>query len=151
MDHITMCICHDLEFDMPRARDEFFQINISISKSGFSLASRGMEKGRHFLQAFYLSHAFSAAARCGFDEQWESDLWGFCEQLLVGHVAHIFSARHNRYTRLDNSCACFGLITHRRNGRWFWSDESDASLDTGCSKIIALCEKTISRVDRIHV
>src|SRR5215207_11165868 len=143
-----MCIRHDLEFDMPRARHEFFQIYISIPESGFSLAPRRLQEGWHFFQAFYLPHAFSAAASSSLDQQWESDLWCFCEQLLIGHVAHIFSAGYNRDTRLDDRRARFGFIAHRRNGRWFRSNESDTSLDTGCSKIIAFREKTISRVDR---
>ena len=47
-----MRIGQDLDFDVPRAFNQFFQIDISIAKSRFGLASRGLEQGWHFLQSF---------------------------------------------------------------------------------------------------
>ena len=52
MDDIAKRIGHDLEFDMARAFDQLFKINIPIAESGFGFASGGVQAGSAFPPGF---------------------------------------------------------------------------------------------------
>ena len=116
MNDVAERIRDDLEFDVARAFDEFFQIDIAIAESGFCLASCGLEQGRHFFDISNFPHAFSAATSRRLDKKRKANRGSDAQKVVVGHVADIFRARYNGYARLDDGCACLTFISHCRNG-----------------------------------
>ncbi len=40
MNDITLCVCQDLDLDMPRALEQFLEIDVAIAERGFRLAPR---------------------------------------------------------------------------------------------------------------
>jgi hypothetical protein len=67
MDDVAVRVGEDLDFDVARALDSFFEINLRIAESRSRFRLRRL-KSR--LQLFFRgdeSHAFAAAARRGFE------------------------------------------------------------------------------------
>ncbi len=130
--------------------EQLLQIDIPIAESRLRLAPRGLEQGGHFLQAFDLPHAFSAAASRGFDQQRKTDLRRLGKQFLVGHVAHILGPRDDWHTGLDHGRPRFRLVSHGSDGGWLGTNERDPGIGTGRGKILALGQKSITGMDSIR-
>jgi len=147
MDHMTMLIRQDLEFNVPCGCDKLFQVDVSIAKRSLRFAPGSMQEGRKLLGGDNLPHAFSAAAGGGFDEQGKADLRGDGDDLIVAQGALAFCAGNNGYPGCGNGGARNRFVAHCGNRAGARPDECQPGFFDFARKVIAFSQKAIPRMN----
>jgi hypothetical protein len=72
------------------------------------------------------------------------------QQLVVGHVAHIFGARHDRHAGLDDRGAGHGLSPMAAMADGLGPMKAIPSSSQACGKVIAFGQEAIAGMDRVR-
>src|SRR5688572_9519340 len=74
MDDVAMTVAHDLEFDMPRAREILLDVYLAISERGQRFRSRELKRPDEIVQLRCDSHAHAATAGSRLDYDGKPDI-----------------------------------------------------------------------------
>ncbi len=150
-DHGAVLVTQQLDLHMAGSSDLLFEIDRRITERGSGLRSRAADGGREIHGTRHQTHALSAPAGDGLDEQRESDLRRQPLHLRIREplVEWFTGAWHHRNARFDGGLARGGLPAHQLDDLGRRPDEEQAGVSTRLRECRILCEKAIPGVHRI--
>ena len=150
VNNFTAFIAQDLEFDMVRFFDEFFEVDVGVAEGFFRFHPGGEESFDEADVVMGGSHAFAAATSDGFDHHGVSDF--FC-----GFDGFMFGSDGAIATWGDGDASFAGIfsgegfISHFTNGIRGRTDEADVTGLADFGEVGAFREKTVPRVDGVDI
>src|SRR5689334_3546750 len=97
VDDVTMAIAHDLELDVPRAREILLDVDIAVAECGQGFRASELEGAREILGISRDAHSLSAAAGGRLDDHRESNIARELQRFL-GILDRARSSRHDRHS-----------------------------------------------------
>ena len=141
MNHVSMLICKNLNFNMSWILHEMFNVHLIITEclAGFFLS------GQKFLYKFFFgichTHSFSAATKNGFDDYRKSNF--LCDGQGPVFIGQCFlTARNHRNPCLNHRGSRHRFIAKFGDCLGIRSDKCDVAGFTKCRKTTILREKT---------
>ncbi len=149
IERVAMAVGQNLNFDMARLFDEFFDEDTVVAKAVQALGFGGGEPLAHFLLGIGEAHPLAAATR---------------RRLHHHGIADVIRDLHGMVRVLDfadkagdDGDACFpcqflrfDLVAHRRNGFRGRADEGDARLFAGLDEAGAFRQEAIARMHGVR-
>src|SRR5262249_2379066 len=89
VDSATVAVAENLDFDVTRALEIFFEMDRITAKGGFGFGPRGRKRDRQFVRAVRDLHAAATAAGRGLDQNRIADPARDIQCLLVGGYAAV--------------------------------------------------------------
>ena len=136
MHQLTLGVANDLNLDMARAADQFFQIHFAIAEGLLGFTAAHADQFQQRVAVFDHAHAASATAPRSFEHHGEADLFG-----ELGNFGRIFrqgsGRRHHRHARRLGQTPRGHLITQRAHYGGWRADENHAGLRAGFGKFWA--------------
>src|SRR5258707_8298920 len=143
MHNLTVLVGKDLDFDMARALDNFFQIGLRAAKRGLCFRGRGFKGRVKFRFRGDLPHAFTSATGRGLQHygiaKLRSGVASFGETL-----ERLGRARHNGHTGGDRGAAGAGFRTHPLHSFRSWANEDQTRSLHSSGEVSVLREKTVA-------
>ncbi len=148
MNDMPMLVGEDLDFDMLRSIDEFFDEDLVISKRAARFSARRLEGLDEFGLARNGAHPAPAAAARSLDHDRVADLGRHAQAL--GGIGDRRRTRNDRQAGHGRGISCADLVPDtRKHARW-GTDESEASGLDGLGKIGTFGQEPVARVNRIR-
>ncbi len=148
MNRIAMGIAQYLHFDMARAFNQLFEIDLILAKCSLGLALGFRDFAGKIGFGADGAHAATATAPACLQHQRIAD---FCRQLLYFFyiVRQRIGGRHHRHADFNGEIAGRNLVAEAAHGLRLWADEDDAVFCAGFGEFRAFGQKAIAGVDRI--
>src|SRR5438128_3245194 len=99
MNGMPMHVCDDLEFDVMRIENQFFDVNRGVSKRFFRFCARTVKSLHEARLVMRRSHAVTSAAGHCLDHHWVTNLLGNLNCVLLA-VDDAFASGRARYAGL---------------------------------------------------
>ena len=148
MNHISKLVRHDLKFNVSRMAHKMFYIHGRISKSHLRFFLRGAETFLKIRRCISHTHAFSATAKRGFNNNRISDRFRFFLPFFYC-VDWIFATRNDRNAGICHGIFCRLFVSETCDHICRRSDKCDVALLTKFCKTAVFREKSKSRVNCI--
>ncbi len=143
MDDTAVPVAEDLDLDMARIGDEFFDEHPVVAERGFGLGAGARKTLRDLVAAVCDPHALAAAAGRGLDHHRIADLVGDPQRLgFVGDRAEM--AGHGRHLGLGGELLRLDLVAHGGDGGRVRPNEDDAGSRQRLRKFRTLREEAIT-------
>ena len=147
-DDVALAVCHQLHFDMPGIIQVAFQVDLRVGEetAGFpgcpservlNVRRRASDAEPSPTATAGRFHGHRVAVRIS---------PGPC---LFRRGDRPIGSGHHRYPGSGCQAPCLDLVTHRRNGVWWWPHEDQPCLGAGTGESGVLRKKPVSRVDGI--
>src|SRR6056297_1622636 len=150
MTNVAMFVGDDLDFDVSRLGDEFFQVHASVAERGFGFGPRCPQGRPEHVFALGDPHAFAAAARGGFDQDRKTDFVRDPDRFLVV-LDQAVAARHDGHFILDGDRAGGVFVAELFHRLWAGADEVESAFATDFVELSVFGEKTVSRMNRVGI
>ena len=145
---VAMLVAQNLNLDMARLGDEFFDEDPVIAKARRCLVLRRLKALARLCVVPGDPHALAAAARRRLDHHRIADLVRDLHRLVgIRDQAHI--ARHRRNPGLGRQFLRGDLVTHRLDRTGRRADEGDTGLVQRLGKLHVFRQETITRMHRL--
>ena len=146
MNDISILISHDLNFDMMRILNIFFNINRIIAKGCPCFGLRQTESSFHLFFRTYQTHTFSSTSRKCFQH---NRIANFISYLLhfINALYGCFGSGHNRQSCFPHNLTGLRLDPHFGNNIRTRSDKNHSLFFATAGKIRILRQETISRMN----
>ena len=159
MDDVAVGIAENLDFNMSCFFNPFFNVNVPIPKSRFTLCFRSVKKVKETRLIFGDSDAPTAPTCHGFDPDRVSDLLGELRGLLGGVNCSFFvifaptplTPGYQFKSSFCDSFTCLHFITHGSDVCGGGSNKLYLMRLTNFRKLRVLSEETRARVDGIDI
>ncbi len=92
--HVAVAVAQHLKFDVPRALDEFFEVDVGNAEGLLRFVARRLERRQQFVAVAHHAHAAAAAAGRRLDDHRIADALGF-GQCGIGVGQQTVAARHD--------------------------------------------------------
>ena len=114
MHSLALAVAKDLDFDMARRGEVFFDIHICIAKRGLAFGARGQKSAFHFVGVLRHFHTATASSGGGFDDH------------RIAHLcADVFGILKRWYAPIRSGHAGHAQLFHRFFGRYFIAHDAD--------------------------
>jgi hypothetical protein len=148
MDQVAVFVSEDLDFDVARTLDPFFEVDFTGAEGAFGFARSGAHSRFEFRFGIDAAHAFAAAAGCGLQQNGIPDGDRSGARLCIIAKA-VFRTGNDRSARLDGETPRGRFGTHLLNGLRGGTDELDAGTGASSSECGIFAQEAIARVDGI--
>ena len=142
-----MAVGQDLDFDMPRPRDQLLQEDRAVGESGQRLALAASEGGGHLAGRLDSAHAAPAAAGRGLQHQRIAQAIGDRGRLLGRGKGR--AAQHHRYVQRLGQLARPGLVAEQAQGVGPRPDEGQPLARAALGEGRVLGQEAIARVHAV--
>ncbi len=142
MDQVAVLVAEDLNFNVARAVDPFFEIDFTGTEGALRFTRSGTHGGGEIGFAFYEAHAFAAAAGRGFEKDGVADLGG-----ELGKIG--LRSRDDGGSGSGSELASGGFRPHLFNGLPGGPDEFYAGFGTGAGKFGVFAEKAVAGMNGV--
>ncbi len=150
VDEVAVLIADELDFNVARPRQEFFQEDIRDAKRGAGLAAGLVERFVERIRGERDAHAATAAAHRGLDDHRIAELGGELAGLGIGLDGRVAAGQH-RHAGLLGDVPGRHLVAELFENFRARSDEDDAGLGTRPREVRVLREEAVAGVDRIDL
>src|SRR5215510_11325266 len=143
MNQVSVRVAKNLNLDVARSLDKFFQQQRTVTESLFSLTTGGLDSFINRAFVAHNAHAFAAAARRGFDQNRKTD---FDYAIAQGFDTLIFAVitRNNRRAGFRRQPAGRAFQPHRPNRRGRRAYEDDARRRAAFGELSVLRQKSVA-------
>src|ERR1041384_6904514 len=145
---LAVVISENLNFDMPRSLDVFFNQQRSAPKTLLGFATGRFNRVYKLTLIANDSHAFAAAARRSFDQNGQADFNSYLTEDLNRLIFTVI-AWNNRHTCRSHQLAGRALQPHLANRIRLRADEGDIRGFAGLGEIGDLGKKAVTRMNRV--
>ena len=150
MDDIAVFVAHDLDFDVFRIDDAFFQINFIVAKSQFGFRFGAVVGIAEISHAVDHTHTAAAAAVDSFQHDREADLFSEFFDFCIIHDRAV-AARDVLDTGLLRLDTGIDLIAEHDEVFNFRTDEDNAFFFTAFGQVRIFRQEAVARMDGIDV
>ena len=149
MKHVAVMIGKNLNLDMPRARDVFFEEHRWVAERRSSLVLRFLQSRIELGGLAHYPHSAPAAAHCSLDHHRKSD--SLCKPArLRGRPDRMIRPRKHRHARRCRQPARGGLVAEQFQQLRRGSDERDSGFLACSRKRGVLRQESIAGMNRVH-
>ena len=145
-----MRIRHDLELDVARVDNQFFEIHVRLAERFLGLLPRRVETLHEAHVVVRRAHAPAAAAGAGFDHDGITDLLGNAQGFGLGFHDAVAAGR-DRHAGGTRGIAGSVLVAHRADGVGGRPDETDVAARADFREMGVFREETVPRMNGVHV
>ena len=147
VDQIAMAVAENLDLDMARLADQFFQIDLAIAESGFGFAATGFGLGVQLAGILDHPHATTTAAPAGFQHERIADIARHRRPVIrcVGQGA---CRGHHRHLGLDGHVTRGDLVAEGFHDIRRRADKGQAGRGTGLGEVGIFRQEAIAGMDK---
>ena len=148
MDQIAVLVPHQLHFDVPRARDEFFQEDVRAAEGGQRFALGLFQRRGQFLGRIDDAHAAAAAPFGRFEQHGKAEPLGQIHRGLAGRQ-RLAAAGEDRHLRNAGNFAGRDLVAQLLQNLRRRPAKDDAGLLARPGQIGIFRQEPVARMNRI--
>ncbi|MBD5803263.1 hypothetical protein AZOA_26990 [Azoarcus sp. Aa7] len=148
MHEVAVRVAEHLHFDVARAANELFQIDLVVAEGGEGLAAGDVEQAGELFLVLDRAHAATATAPARLEHERVAD---FAREAfdLVEVLRQCAGGRHDRHAGGDGEVARGDLVAQIAHHLRLRADEGDAGGGAGFGELGVLGEEAVAGVDRI--
>ena len=148
MHGLAIAVAHDLDFDVARLLQVFFDVDGIVAEGGTSFGAGGRQRNRKLVFIHRDLHAAATAAGRGLDDDRIADFGTDARRfLIVGHAA--IRTRNDRNAETFCGALGFDLVAHDADMRGGRADEGNVVRFEDFGELGVLRQETVTWMDRI--
>ncbi len=147
--HIAVGVANQLNLNVARLFDKFFDEHAVIAKAVACLVAATGEAFKSFLVVIGHAQPLTTATRAGLDHHGVTNALGNLDRAL-GQFNRIVDAGDAVHTRFARQFFGFDLVAHGGNRMVFGADEHNARFLAALGKIRVLAQKSVPRMDGLR-
>src|SRR5579863_1449505 len=148
---VAVAVSQHLEFDVPRALQEFLHVHLVVAEGRVRLGTRDADCVQERGVSVHHAHAAPAAAARGLDKDRVADVAGDAQVLIPVIPERAIGTGYARHAVQLHDANRRDLVTHGANGLGFGAYEYEAALLDPFAKVRSLGEEAVAGVDRHRV
>src|SRR4029077_16278575 len=138
---VAVAVRQHLEFDVPRALQEFLHVHLVIAEGGVCLGARDADRVQERSVGVHHAHAAPAATARGLDNDRVADVTGDAQALIPVIPERAIRTGYARHAVRLHDADRRDLVAHGANGLGLGSDEDETALLDPFGKIRILGEE----------
>ena len=150
VEHVAVLVAQDLDFDVPRPLDVFFDVDARVAEGGLGFGRCLLPGARQREVVGRHPHPLAAAAGRRLEQHRKADLAGDLHRLLFA-ADDAVAARHRRHARFPGQRPGRILVAHPLHRFGCRADEADIARAADLGEVGVFREKAVAGMDRLHV